>query len=225
MKSRRLFLLMAIAAACGCNSGGGDRPAADSVIRETVSLTKTEWPEDPPAPPPAFPGLFARIARFDSSFRPARFEPMAPYGSIDRVEVRQFEPGELERWKPFLIYNADSSAAIDRYSYGYELRRAADGRLQPVEIGDADMEVALVDARSGHRTRLFFGGPGAHDLDVRWESLQVVELATAEVVDRDRYQLSVQRYRLPEGHRFLAQYPDTLRGFRQLVAGEKHSGF
>ncbi|GAA4337895.1 hypothetical protein GCM10023184_33960 [Flaviaesturariibacter amylovorans] len=171
------------------------------------------------APPPvgpeirraaeALPRLYAWIAAQDTAFDPDAFEVFSPLDA-DTMPARPMPPSELAQWKPYLMYNADSSLAIDLYSYNYVLRRR--GGKTTLEEGGPDFEVGLIDLAKGTRRRLFFTGTAASVLDAAWTDSRTVLLAVAEVRSDDGFRPTLHRFNALTGESTLSTYPTVLRG-------------
>jgi hypothetical protein len=113
----------------------------------------------------SFPQLFQYLKNQDPAFSADRFllsgenkaEPVPP-APIDKAHLKPFQK--------YFIYNADSSLALDLYSYNYIMtHRNGTDRLE--EAGP-DSEAAVIDLKNGTRRRVFFGGPSHTLWDAKW---------------------------------------------------------
>src|ERR1700694_3629368 len=102
----------------------------------------------------AFPALYQFFSRQDSSFSPGHFE-VAGTDTLPAAEVLPVTD-DLKEYMPYLVYNKDSSYAVDLYSYNIILSHE-----NGTTIGEAsgpDTEVGLVDLKQKTRRRIYFGG-------------------------------------------------------------------
>jgi hypothetical protein len=81
----------------------------------------------------------------------------------------------LQPFRPYLIYNNDSTKAIDFVSHHYVFAKG-----KGLQTGDPDSEVALLDFVRGSRKRLVFTGPSMSILDAAWLQDGSVMIAGAE---------------------------------------------
>jgi hypothetical protein len=73
---------------------------------------------------------------------------------------------DLALYKSYLAYNADSSKAVDVYSYNLLLRNK-NGRVTAMQ-GDPDSQINLIDLKNKTSQRIFFTGPSAAFWDAKW---------------------------------------------------------
>lgn len=85
------------------------------------------------------------------------------------------DPDQLNLFKPLLIYNPDSTKAIDLFSYNYIITNK--NGTTTAEAAEPDSEVALMDFKNGKRQRLWFSGPAATLLDAAWINQQQIAIA------------------------------------------------
>ncbi len=143
----------------------------------------------------SFENLFAYMAQQDSSFAPQNFKPGAQ-GKIDALPAAPIEPEQLKPFEPFLIYNSDSSKAIDLYSYNYIITRR-NGQVKLEEAGP-DTEIALIDVASNTRKRIFFSGPSTVVFDARWNSDNEIVMAGAEQLQNNQVKPIAWQYNLTD---------------------------
>lgn len=86
---------------------------------------------------------------------------------------------ELDFFKPYLAYNADSTKAIDIYSYSSVTSSKGDQRVYM--NGGPDAQINLVDLKNNTSQRLFFSGPMLSFWDAQWvDSNRVIVAGTEE---------------------------------------------
>lgn len=148
------------------------------------------------------PNLFEYFAKQDSSFIPANFimKGTAPLNNVKAYPVEE----RLKQFHPYLIYNSDSSLAIDLYSYNYTLQKGE------FEAGEPDSEAALVDFKSGKRKRLLFTGPGISFMDAKWMTANEILIAGAEEINTTQIQPLLWKINLQDSAMELYKYKDTL---------------
>ena len=87
-------------------------------------------------------------------------------------------PGPL--YKSFLVYNPDSSAYIDAWSYGMDLISVPGEDYLVYQGGDPDQEVVIGDNVTGKRWQLMYNGPTTYVQEAQW-------------LDRDDFLLTLMR--------------------------------
>ena len=143
----------------------------------------------------SFENLFAYMEQQDSSFTPQHFEP-GYVGKIDSLPAVTYEPARIQPFEPFLIYNSDSTKAIDLYSYNYIItRRNGDVKLE--EAGP-DTEIGLIDVKNNTRKRIFFSGPSMVVFDARWNSDNEIVMAGAEQLQNNQLKPVAWQYNLTD---------------------------
>lgn len=185
------------------NAADPSEGAGDTAVQEEVVIEE----EAPVVQPDAFPEVFAFLSRSDSSFTPARFvtgetaaiDSMAPAPLTD-----DFQP-----YLPYLIYNPDSSRAIDLYSYNYLLMKK-DSTVKAVQAGP-DTEIALVDLRRRTRQRLLFFGPSMVIFDARWGGPDQWTIAGAEVISSRELRPMIWQLNIRTGEQQVFPYRDTVQ--------------
>ena len=86
---------------------------------------------------------------------------------------------ELNFFKPYLAYNADSTKAIDIYSYSSVTSSKGDQRVYM--NGGPDAQINLVDIKDNTSQRLFVCGPMVSFWDAQWvDSNKVIVAGTEE---------------------------------------------
>ena len=209
-RNHSLLFVLTVAVLAACN--GNDNEATPAASDTLVTRARDAVPVEEQAG--QLTALFSVMKGVDASFDPKKFSAFAEDGPLDADTVL-FDRGALEQWKPWLIYNADSSRAIDLVSYNYSIGKKK-GRTMLQGAGP-DMEIAALDLRKGTRRRLVFAGPGSLSLDAVWQDPQTVLLALAQVEDKDstgnyRYRVTLHKYDLASGRRWTSVYPTLLSG-------------
>jgi hypothetical protein len=205
--SKRLpafFLLLLMA----CNSA--DREAKNGAPtgpeRAGGQVNPAEEAALSPIPSPLAPTL-AFLQAQDSTFDPDRFATTG-IESADSLFSQQQSEESLRPFRPYLIYNGDSTLALDLYSYNVLLSQK-DGK-DVGEPGEPDSEVALIDLRRMTRTRLLFGGPSMAVLDGAWTGPQTVQVVAADMIDLQRGIPYVFIFDLRKGEKRILEYPEAI---------------
>ena len=120
----------------------------------------------------------------DSTFDIGSFEQTGS-SPVQEFEATPIVQEQLQPFLPYLIYSADSTQAIDPYSYNYVIRER-NGKKQVADAGP-DSEIALVDWKSKTRRRLWFSGPSARIVDVQWKNGNVLLIAGVEEISAEAY--------------------------------------
>ncbi|TCZ70482.1 hypothetical protein [Flaviaesturariibacter aridisoli] len=200
--------ILIVLAACNA-SDNSDAPASSDTL---VTKAHDEQPVETQAT--ALTALFSVMKGVDAGFDPKNFSAFADDGSLAPDTLR-FDRREFENWKPWLLYNADSSRAIDLVSYNYTIERR--GGRAVLEGAGPDMQIAALDFPKGTRRQLLFAGPGALSLDAVWSDPHTVLLAQAQLEGRGqdrtyRYRVLLHKYDLASGRRWTSTYPTLLTG-------------
>ena len=175
-----------------CNN---DNSSTEITATETDTLQQTEIAPEVVHLQQSFPDLFAYMEGQDSTFEAQNFER----GSEVKMEALPpitLEPGQIKPFESFLIYNSDSTKAIDLYSYNYIITRR-NGEVNLEEAGP-DTEVALIDVATNTRKRIFFSGPSIVVLEARWNGNNEIVMAGAEQVDNQKIKPLVWQYNLTD---------------------------
>jgi uncharacterized protein (DUF1330 family) len=155
-----------------------------------------------------FPELASFFNQSDTSFKHAQFNNS---GTLDSMSLGKENAIVKEQIKPYanlLIYNSDSTQAIDLYSYNYiETKK---GNNTKWERGEADTEVALIDFRKNTRKRLYFSGPSYAVIDARWMGEDSIAFATAEIIGEGIVKPSFIKFYLKEKQQEVIEYNGTL---------------
>jgi len=121
----------------------------------------------------------------DSSFNTGSFY-QSGIDSVSFSQLTKIDSGSLKEFVPYLVFNADSTLAIDPYSYNYVIQKRQ-GRYKVSEAGP-DVEIGLVDLKQNARRRLWYSGPASAILDAKWKSKTELLLSGVEQLDTAGYQ-------------------------------------
>jgi hypothetical protein len=182
-----LFLI----AACNNENNSTEQITAT----EADTLQQTETAAEITYLEKSFPDLFAYMEGQDAAFEAQNFE-LGSEVKMDPLPAVTLEPGQLKPFEPFLIYNSDSTKAIDLYSYNYIITRR-NGEVKLEEAGP-DTEVALIDVASNTRQRIFFSGPSVMVFEARWNNNNEIVMAGAEQVDNQKIKPLAWQYNLTD---------------------------
>jgi len=174
--------------ACNNNSGRNDddeRDREDTAVAEPSTLSIAN----------EFPELFNFISSQDSSVKNSVLEAQ-PFDQNDSVRTK-IDEEQTRGFKPYFIYNSDSSLAIDIVSYNFVVT-AKRGKTV-FETAGPDTEASLLDIRKGIKKRLFFFGPSVMILDAKWKDADKLLIAIAEQQEHGNNEVSVLEYEVSTG--------------------------
>ncbi|HEX2533500.1 MAG TPA: hypothetical protein VHK69_07185 [Chitinophagaceae bacterium] len=203
-------LLAGILAGC-TNNNEGSNASADIENADSIA-TETESPDARGAAALAarFPGYLGFLKAEDSAFQAASFEQ----GAQDSLPVLPYYPiGEEEKYsklKHLLIFNADSSLALDLFLYNAEVLPGDTGKGYKLPEGP-DTEVGLIDWKKKTRRRVLFLGSAGAVVDGAWVAPDRFVLAGAETIDTDQLKPVLWQVNLADSSIQTIFYPDTLR--------------
>lgn len=186
-----LALAAVVLAACNNSNNTAIQTEAESAETITVEEESTHVA----TLERSFENLFAYMEQQDSSFTPQHFEP-GFVGKIDSLPAVTYEPARIQPFEPFLIYNEDSTKAIDLYSYNYIITRR-NGEVKLEEAGP-DTEIGLIDVANNTRKRIFFSGPSMVVFDARWNSNNEIVMAGAEQLQNNQVKPIAWQYNLSD---------------------------
>ena len=154
-----------------------------------------------------FPRLFIYLQSQDSSFSADKFEggEMDTKDSLSRMKI---DTAQLRPFRPYLIYNRDSSKAIDLVSYNYVLSNKKGKTV--IQQGGPDTEVALLDLKNNTRKRILFLGSAGTVLQAKWDDDNTIAIVGAEEVEGGKIKPSIWKYDWITGKMELYQYPDAI---------------
>lgn len=207
MKLSHLFGCLALGVLTACANNADNA----SVSEDTSALARaSETAGSPEATmlSSAFPNMYMMLKGQDTNFDPSLFEESeGGYGTPP--PPRFFAPEELEQFKPFLIYNADSTKALDLVSYNFLVNKDSTGPV--LEATGPDTEVGVINMKDNMRTRIFFSGPGTILREGKWLDSTTVLLGGAESVSNTAIKPFVVRINLKEKTLQRFSYPDSVR--------------
>jgi len=184
-------------ASCNNNSDteSGKEDSSTVEVEETYAVDKE------------FPQLASYLKSQDSSFSANKFEggEMETKDSLASIKI---DTTLLASYRPYLIYNNDSSMAIDLVSYNYVVSNKKGKAV--IEHGGPDTEVALLDLKNNTRKRILFLGSSGTVLQAKWDDDKTVSIAGAQEVEGGKIKPSVWRYNLTTGVTGLYQYNDAI---------------
>jgi hypothetical protein len=151
-----------------------------------------------------------------SSFDWSRFRMEHSY-SDSQLLVTNYRPDQkfYEAYGRLIRYSPDSSMFIDMDSYHIGMRKNAKGKWQGTEM-EADTEVALVNLKTGKKTRILFGGPEISVEDALWldkENLAIMGIEDQDSVGRVA---AIWKFNIPTSTYFVYELRDSLVA-RQLT--------
>lgn len=179
---------------------------------ETENKEAVEEVEEPYADPvkqeisSAFPAAYRFFSIQDSSFNAYKFEQMSS-DTANSPDLKLLETSNS--YSPLFIYNADSSYAIDLYSYNVVLHKR-NGKTVANHAGP-DTEVAVIDLKNKTRKRIYFGGSSSAVLDAKWINNDELFLLTGEIINQSQFQPLLLQYKVTDNSTNKFVYSDTLQ--------------
>ncbi|HJW18644.1 MAG TPA: hypothetical protein VJ499_16050 [Flavisolibacter sp.] len=188
MRPHYLLILPAIffLVSCGNNASTVAEETADTV--ETTENMNVRLQEH-------FPKLFAYYQQQDTSFPNAGFEG-GELETKDTLRSTPIDTAQLRPYKPYLVYNHDSTKAIDFVSYNYVLVKK--NGQETLQQGGPDAEVALLDFTNHSRKRILFMGSSATILNSDWDGNEVL-IAGAEDLGDEKVKPTFWIYNIGTG--------------------------
>jgi hypothetical protein len=160
---------------------------------------------------PAFQQNFPLLANYlqsqDSSFSEQSFTT-GEVVSRDTMPYHPIADGSMEPYRPFLIYNADSSFAIDIVSYNF-IETNKGGRKR-FEFAGPDTEVGLIDVKNNMRKRILFLGSAGLVMDAKWEGNKVL-IAGAEDAGQELIRPLMWRFNVQDSALEMFSFPGTIK--------------
>jgi hypothetical protein len=175
MRTVSLFIFPAIFLLLSCGNNASTVPEeTEDTVENSVGINVRLQEH--------FPKLFAFYQQQDASFPKAGFEG----GELERKDSLISTPIDTAQLRPFrsyLVFNDDSTKAIDFVSYNYVLVNKK-GQTK-LEQGGPDAEVALLDFKNNSRKRILFLGSSATILNSDWDGNEVL-IAGAEDLGEEK---------------------------------------
>lgn len=125
----------------------------------------------------SFPQLFSYLKKQDTTFSEEHFL-LSGESEVETVPSTPIDEARLQPFQKYLIYNNDSSLALDLYSYSYIITNS--GGKSRLEEASPDSEAAIIDFKKKTRKRIFFGGPSHVLWDAKWTAPKELLLISAE---------------------------------------------
>ncbi|HYK57046.1 MAG TPA: hypothetical protein VEV15_11300, partial [Flavisolibacter sp.] len=184
-----------------CNNSADTKTNnADTAAVETEETSSVSVNEE-------FPRLFTYLQSQDSSFSPDKFEG-GEMDLKDSLPKAKIDTAQLRPFRPYLIYNRDSSMAIDLVSYNYVISHKKGKTV--IQQGGPDTEVALLDLKNNTRKRILFLGSAGTVLQAKWNDDNSIAIVGAEEVEGGKIKPSIWNYDWTTGKMELYQYPDAI---------------
>jgi hypothetical protein len=192
------FLLAMAIVACNSSSNKEDKETIEEQEVPYVDPVKQEISS-------AFPATYQFFSTQDSSFDASKFQQMSSK-VVSSPDLKLSD--RIKSYSPLFVYNADSSFAIDLYSYNIIFRKR-NGKITVNHAGP-DTEVALIDLKNKTRKRIYFGGSSSAIIDAKWINNEEFFLLTGEIIDQSKFQPRVLQYTLTDNSEKEFVYSDTL---------------
>lgn len=192
MKKWTVLLAAAgLLAACNDNTGtqqNGQVPEQDTVqeagVTDETEMTTVHQ---------AFPQLYAYLKKQDSSFSEDSFF-LGGENVLNNEPVLPVDEDALKPFEPYLIYNSDSSHAVDLYSHNFIV--VPRNGTNNLEESSTDAEAALIDVAAKTRRRIFFAGPAYVLWDAKWTKPDEFLLIGAETKNENKITPTIWQIRL-----------------------------
>ncbi len=173
----RIFFIpvLCVALLAACNNSGTSAVKIVDEMQDTLQEAAADAEVN--VVKRSFPNLFDYLKKEDTTFSEDRFS-IAGESKMETVPPTPADEARLQPFKKYFIYNRDSSAAVDLYSYNYIVTdRAGVSRLE--EAGP-DAEAGVINFKANTRKRIFFGGPSHALWDAKWINADELLLVGAE---------------------------------------------
>jgi len=156
----------------------------------------------------SFQQLFSFLEERDSSFNANQFQ-LVIVDSMELMPAQPIDETSLKPYYPYLVYNTDSSKAIDLHSYNTILVERKGKVLS--EAAGPDTEIALIDFTNKTRQRLLFVGPSSVINDGKWINDHIISIAGGEIVDSEKFKPEVWLFDINAKKMKVLSYADTLQ--------------
>jgi hypothetical protein len=222
MKTKRLYYLMAaiaiFAVACGSNEDKKVAPpestaeVSDSTVEElqTEGLSRENIDTFSTM---AF-SSYAKKQKKDFDWSRFRLE----HNWIDSsMYTTSWAPSKdyYARYGRFLKYSPDSTLFIDLDSYNIDIEKDKKGNLIGTEVGP-DVEVSLINPKTGKKTRVLFFGPGNSVEDALWLDKDNVAIMGTEEREKVGKVAAIWKYNIPTNSFYQYELQDSVIA-RRLV--------
>jgi hypothetical protein len=199
---RKFFAVAFLLIVISCNN------EAKNTSETGTDTVETEYPVSQIDFEKTFPALTGFIRSEDSTFQPYTFS------NPDEMELDSFTPhktnrGFFEEYGQYLLYNADSSLALDLVSYNFVIDKK-DGQEQ-LKFAGPDTEIGLITIKDSSRKRMLFLGASGMVLDGKWDTQGNIILAGGQDAGDERFQPLVWKIYPGNNRMEVMQYPGTIK--------------
>ena len=176
------------------------------------SSNKVSTVEDSGYTIPYFTELFPTLNDYlhvqDSNFSPELFQEAAIIDVPDSISLK-VETKDLQPYYPYLLFNNDSSYALDLVTYNYIVENK--NGIESMEEQGPDYEVGIIDMKKKERKRLLFFGTMGTVMDARWEGLNNIIMAgPIEWTNGDSIRMEVWKYNVNDKKLKKFSYPELI---------------
>lgn len=161
----------------------------------------------------AFPDLYRYLSGADNNFSNAEFEGGETEMDMDTT-TQKIDPKMLEPFRDYLIYNSDSSFAIDPVTYNYIPVKQRGKTV--LAAGGPDFELGLINLENNTRKKLLFFGTMGTVLEAKWQDAGTVMIAGAKEISADSIRPVIWRYEVPTGTWHMYTY-------REMIAADGYA--
>jgi hypothetical protein len=196
------FFTLACIILLGCSN-----PTESENKEQAADTANAVETETPPGYTSWFPELYKYLQSQDSNFSSTRFEG----GEMETADVPEFELDQAleKKYRPYFIFNSDSSLAIDLVMYNYVLTERNGKTI--LEEGGPDFDAGLIDYKKRTRRQILFFGTMGSLLEARWENDHTVLMAGIMEMEGDSVRPALWRYDLQQKRREVYRYPEMIR--------------
>jgi hypothetical protein len=120
-----------------------------------------------------------------------------------------------DRYGRFLKYSPDSALFIDLDSYNIDIQKDKKGNLIGTEVGP-DVEVSLINTKTGKKTRVLFFGPGNSVEDALWLDKDNIAIMGTEEREKVGKVAAIWKYNIPTNSFYQYELQDSVVA-RRLV--------
>jgi hypothetical protein len=215
MKTKRLFYLIAViavfAVACRSNEDKkADPPATTAEVPDsTVEELQTDGLSRENIDTFSTMAFSSYAKKQKPDFDWSRFK--LEHNWIDSsMYITNWTPGKdfYDRYGRFLKYSPDSSQFIDLDSYNIEIVKDKKGNLVGTEVGP-DVEVSLVNPKTGKKTRVLFFGPGNSVEDALWLDKDNVAIMGTEEREKIGKVAAIWKFNIPTNSFYQYELQDS----------------
>lgn len=154
-----------------------------------------------------FPNLTNYLQVQDSNFSPELFQEASVLDVPDSISLK-VDSKDLQPYYPYLLFNSDSSYALDLVTYNYTIEEK--NGVKTMEEEGPDYEVGIIDMKKKERKRLLFFGTMGSVMDATWEGPNVIMTGPVEWTETDSIRMEAWRYNVNDGKLKKFSYPDMI---------------